>query len=82
MVVHGEVRITFHKISHRYVPKQERCNLPGWRWATIIQVVLDRLSRSLHFLASVNPMSVAMRHLTAKFLAEASGVHALFLNDI
>ena len=24
------------------------CNLPGWRWATIMQVVLDRLSRSLH----------------------------------
>ena len=24
------------------------CNLPGWRWATIIQVALDRLSRSLH----------------------------------
>ena len=23
-------------------------NLPGWRWATIMQVVLDRLSRSLH----------------------------------
>ena len=24
------------------------CNLPGWRWATIKQVALDRLSRSLH----------------------------------
>ena len=23
-------------------------NLPGWRWATIKQVALDRLSRSLH----------------------------------
>ena len=36
---------------------QERCtgsvgpdvsNLPGWRWATITKVALDRLSRSLH----------------------------------
>ena len=24
------------------------CNLPGWRWATITKVALDRLSRSLH----------------------------------
>jgi hypothetical protein len=23
-------------------------NLPGWRWATITKVALDRLSRSLH----------------------------------
>ena len=26
----------------------EMINLPGWRWATIKQVALDRLSRSLH----------------------------------
>ena len=25
-----------------------QCNLPGWRWATITKVALDRLSRSLH----------------------------------
>ena len=25
-----------------------RCNLPGWRWAAITKVALDRLSRSLH----------------------------------
>ena len=24
------------------------CNLPGWRWAMITKVALDRLSRSLH----------------------------------
>ena len=24
------------------------CNLPGWRWAAITKVALDRLSRSLH----------------------------------
>ena len=24
------------------------CNLPGWRWATINKVALDRLSRSMH----------------------------------
>ena len=25
-----------------------QCNLPGWRWAAITKVALDRLSRSLH----------------------------------
>ena len=47
-------------ISRRFVPvpfsgERRAClrlfwsiNLPGWRWATIKQVALDRLSRSLH----------------------------------
>ena len=29
-------------------PVEDIDNLPGWRWATIKQVALDRLSRSLH----------------------------------
>ena len=28
--------------------ESEYGNLPGWRWATITKVALDRLSRSLH----------------------------------
>ena len=30
------------------VSKVWKCNLPGWRWAAITKVALDRLSRSLH----------------------------------
>ncbi len=33
---------------HSCVIWEKKCNLPGWRWATITKVALDRLSRSLH----------------------------------
>ena len=33
---------------HSNLARLQSSNLPGWRWATIKQVALDRLSRSLH----------------------------------
>ena len=34
--------------NHGCITRMSARNLPGWRWATITKVALDRLSRSLH----------------------------------
>ena len=34
--------------NHGCITRVSARNLPGWRWATITKVALDRLSRSLH----------------------------------